>query len=62
MDIVNNQKRNIKPEDAVKILGEHGTIVTLEEAQIILDLSYEFARISITQQSREHLASNRTEN
>ncbi|SCW44529.1 hypothetical protein [Mucilaginibacter sp. NFR10] len=52
MDI--NKKRKVKPEDAVRILKEHGTIVILEEAQIILNLSYDFARIAVAQQKREN--------
>ncbi len=62
MDIIINKKRKIKTEDAIKILKEHGTIVTKEEAQVILDLSYEFAWIAVAQQNRENSASDKTEN
>ena len=43
------EKRSITPEKATKILKENGTIVTLEEAQIILDLMYKMAKLSVNQ-------------
>jgi hypothetical protein len=43
------EKRSITAEKAAKILKENGTIVTLEEAQIILDLMYRMAKLSINQ-------------
>lgn len=39
----------ITAEKAVKILKENGTIVTLEEAEIILDLMYKMAKLSVIQ-------------
>lgn len=62
MGIIINKKRKIKAENAIKILEKHGTIVTTEEAQIILDLSYEFTRIAVAQRNRERSASNKTGN
>lgn len=43
------EKRNITPEKAVEILKKHGTIVTLEEAKIMLDLMYKFAKLAVNQ-------------
>lgn len=43
------EKQALTPEKAVKILNENGTIVTLEEAQIILDLMYKMAKLSVNQ-------------
>jgi len=42
-------KRSVTPEKAVKILQEHGTIVSLEEAKIILDFMYKIAKLSLDQ-------------
>jgi hypothetical protein len=42
-------KRSVTPEKAVKILQEHGTIVSLEEAKIILDFMYKIAKLSVEQ-------------
>ena len=44
------EKRSVTPEKAVKILHEHGTIITLEEAKKILDFMYKFAKLAIDQQ------------
>jgi len=43
------EKRSVTPEKAVKILQEHGTIVSLEEAKIILDFMYKIAKLSLDQ-------------
>jgi hypothetical protein len=43
-------KRSVTAEKAVKLLKEHGTIVSLEEAQLILDLMYKFGKLAIDQQ------------
>ncbi len=42
-------KRSVTPEKAVEILREHGTIVTIEEAKIILDFMYNFSKLAINQ-------------
>lgn len=42
-------KRTIFPAKAVKILKEHGTEITIQEAEIILNLMYKFAKLSIIQ-------------
>lgn len=44
-----NEKRSITPQKAVDILREHGTIVTIEEAKLILDFMYKFAILSVNQ-------------
>jgi len=44
-----NQKRNVTPERAVEILKKHGTIVTIDEAKLILDFIYNFAILSVNQ-------------
>jgi len=44
-----NNKRSITPEKAVEILKKHGTIVTLDEAKLILDFIYNFAILSVNQ-------------
>nr|WP_294895167.1 hypothetical protein [uncultured Pedobacter sp.] len=43
-----NKKRNITPEKAIKILEQHGTFVSLEEAKIVLDLMYKFAKLALS--------------
>jgi len=47
MQIIYSTKRNITPAKAVETLAEHGTKVTLEEAQIILDFMYKFGKLAI---------------
>jgi hypothetical protein len=44
-----NEKRRITPEQAVAILKKHGTIVTLEEAKIILNLMYRIGKLAVNQ-------------
>ena len=43
------EKRGVTPEHAVKILKSHGTIVTIEEAKIILDFMYKIGKLSVEQ-------------
>jgi len=43
-------KRAVTPEKAVEILQEHGTIVSIEEAKIILDFMYKFGKLAVDQQ------------
>jgi hypothetical protein len=49
MDFIFPEKRRVTPQQAVKILKEHGTIVTLEEAKLILDFLYKFGKLAIDQ-------------
>jgi len=44
---MNFDKRNITSEQAKKILAEHGTVVSLEEAEKILKMAYDFAEIAV---------------
>jgi|GEM_PF-1224200 len=39
------EDRKVTPEIAVKILQEHGTMVSLDEAELILDFMYRFAKL-----------------
>lgn len=43
------EKQSIKPEKAVEILKKHGTIITVEEAKLILDFLYKFGRLTLNQ-------------
>jgi hypothetical protein len=47
MQIIYSTKRYITPAKAVEILAKHGTKITLEEAQIILDFMYKFGKLAI---------------
>jgi len=53
MGVTCSTKRTITPAKAVEILAKHGTKVTLEEAQIILDLAYNFSILAIKQVVRD---------
>lgn len=43
------EKRSLTPEKAVEILKKHGTIITIEEAKLILDFMYKIAKLSVEQ-------------
>lgn len=43
------QRRKVTPEIAVKILAEHGTKVTKEQAKLILDFLYKFGQLALDQ-------------
>lgn len=43
------EKRTLTPEKAVEILKKYGTIVTVEEAKLILDFMYKLAKLSVEQ-------------
>jgi hypothetical protein len=47
MELNYSQNRNITPAKAIKILEKHGTKVTTEEAQTILELMYKFSKLAI---------------
>lgn len=49
MDSIPPEKRKVTPEKAIKILQEHGTIVTVEEAKLILDFMYKFTILAVDQ-------------
>jgi hypothetical protein len=40
-------------EKAVKILAEHGTHITVEQAEIVVDFLRKLAKIAVSQQLRE---------
>jgi hypothetical protein len=40
------EKRSLTPEKAVEILKKYGTIVTIEEAKLILDFMYKLGKLS----------------
>lgn len=42
------------PEKAVDILQKHGTIITVEQAKIILDFLYQLSDIVVAQYLRKH--------
>ena len=44
-----NEKRTITPEKAVEILKKHGTVVTLEEAKIIMSFMYKIGKLAVCQ-------------
>jgi hypothetical protein len=43
------EKRTITPEKAVKILAKHGTLMSLENAKIMLDFLYKIGNLSVSQ-------------
>lgn len=42
-----NEKRTVTPEKAVEILKKNGTIVTIDEAKLILDFMYKIGKLSV---------------
>jgi len=47
------KKRTLTPEKAVEILAGYGTIITLEEAKIMLDFLLDFIKLALDQQVQE---------
>lgn len=43
------EKRSMKPERLVKILSSHGTVVSVEIAEKVLDLVYKLSNLSMTE-------------
>ncbi|SEA92166.1 hypothetical protein [Pedobacter hartonius] len=43
------ETRRVTSQQAVKLLQEHGTKVTIEEAKLILDFLYDFGALAIDQ-------------
>ena len=41
------EKRSMTPEKVVKILANHGTVVSIERAKKILDLIYKLSNLSV---------------
>ncbi len=46
-------KRNITPEQAQQILGENDIVVSLEEAERIIKIMYDFGEIAVKQIKKE---------
>ncbi|EHQ24804.1 hypothetical protein Mucpa_0615 [Mucilaginibacter paludis DSM 18603] len=42
-------KRSITPEKAVEILKKHGTEITVDQAKLMLDFLYKFAKLALDQ-------------
>lgn len=42
-------KRRIRPEKVVAVLEKYDRKITLEEAELILDITYKFAKLSLKQ-------------
>lgn len=49
MDIIKPERRRVTAQQAVKILKEHGTTVTIEQARLILDFLYKFGKLAMDQ-------------
>lgn len=47
------KKRTVTPEKVNEILKNHGTSVTLEEAELVLDLAYNLTHIAVQQLKRK---------
>lgn len=54
MEQIQIGKREITPEKAKEILEKHGTIITLEEGKIILDVMYKFTKLWVQQLQKSH--------
>ena len=46
---MSQEKQSITPEKAMKLLKEHGTIITVEQAKIILNFLYKFGKLTLHQ-------------
>ncbi|RZL62264.1 MAG: hypothetical protein EOO93_09605 [Pedobacter sp.] len=42
-----NEKRSVTPEKLVKILQNHGTVVSIEKARKVLELIYKLSNLSV---------------
>lgn len=40
-------KRKVTPEKAIEILKKHDTIISVDEAKIMLDFLYKFAKLTL---------------
>ena len=43
------EKTKVTPQKAIEILKKHGTIVTIEDAEKILNLMYQLAKLGVRQ-------------
>lgn len=44
-----DEKRTVTPEKAVEILKKNGTVVTIEQAKIVLEFLYKIGKLSVEQ-------------
>jgi hypothetical protein len=47
MESSTTEKRKITPEKVIEILQKQGTKVSLEEAKLMLDFLYKFAKLTL---------------
>ncbi len=47
-------KRKISPNAAVNTIEKYGGRITLEEAELVLDIMYNFANLALNQQLQQH--------
>jgi hypothetical protein len=41
------KNRKLTPEHTVRILKKHGTVITIKEAEVMLDFLYKFAKLTL---------------
>lgn len=54
-NFIHTGRRSITAINAVKLLQQHGTEVSLERAKLILDFLYKFSKLSVVQVINEDL-------
>jgi hypothetical protein len=42
------EKRTVTPEKMIKILARHGTVISLEDAEIALDFLYKLSNLAVS--------------
>jgi hypothetical protein len=47
------KQRKVTPQIAVDVLKKHGTKISLEEAEIILDFMYKMAKLTVENHSKK---------
>ena len=43
------EKRTVSPEKAQRLLAKYGTVLSLEEAKIVLDFIYKLSNLSVSE-------------
>ncbi|WP_316840029.1 hypothetical protein [Pedobacter gandavensis] len=43
------EKLTVNPEKAIKLLKDHGTVITIEQAKAVLDFLYKLSNLSVSQ-------------
>ncbi|WP_170827266.1 hypothetical protein [Arcticibacter eurypsychrophilus] len=46
-------KRSVTPEKAIEILQKHGTTISKDEAEKILQIMYDFAKLAVEEQLKK---------